>query len=371
MTGLISCTMDCNLACQYCFEGNGDKGNPPNVKKINEKFENCIKEIDGFIDKIYEYNNQELTKIIFHGGEPTLIRPNNMKIVMEKQRNKGHNIKWEIQTNGTIITDENLGIFVEYNVGVGISLDGLKKHHDKYRVTKFGEPTFDLIIKNIKKLRENKVRCGVLVTITDNNVDDLIDIYNYLAKEKIGFSFNALYPTEHKNNPKLSEERFSEKLCELFDRWVEDEENKIIIGPFLQIIEGLISPERGIPSCNWQKNCGESFVTIDTEKALYPCEHWVGYSEMKICDYDENMSVDDLQSKFFANRIELLKKSDCKDCEIFKFCYGGCPWNAKMLNGNVMTKDSSICIGRRTLIKHIYYYLKDKIGDKISNINFE
>ncbi len=358
MTGLVNCTLECNLKCEYCFESNGDKLKCPDLIKVNDEFSEGIDNIDRYVDELYELNEQEKTTIIWHGGEPTLINPELMATVMERQKQKGHDIKWQIQTNGTLI-EKYIPTLKKYNVYVGISIDGLKRHHDKYRVMKNGKPTFDLINRNMDLLRDNKIPFSVLVTITDNNVKDLIEIYKFLAKKNISFSFNALYPRDNVNDSaELSSKEFSDSICELFVYWIEDQTSKIVIGPFEQIIEGILMPYRGVPACNWQKNCMDSFVAIDVKGDLYPCEHWVGYDNMLFANIKDGLKQGIDKRDFFSKRVELLSENDCKGCPIFTFCYGGCPWNAYMLLGDTNRADLSICEGRKKIISHIYKYLK-------------
>lgn len=68
MNGIICCTLDCNLACSYCYEGNGNKFDYPNIKRINEEFDNARSKIEKFIDELYIKNTGAVTKIIWHGG---------------------------------------------------------------------------------------------------------------------------------------------------------------------------------------------------------------------------------------------------------------------------------------------------------------
>lgn len=360
MTGLINCTLECNLKCEYCFEGQGDSNKCPDVKNVNDLFVEALDKFDKYIDEIYKKNGNEKTPIIFHGGEPTLIRPENLERLMKLQAEKKHNISWRIQTNGTLISDELIKVFKKYNVNVGISIDGLKKHHDRYRVTKNDKPTFDIVYKNMKRLKESEVPFSVLVTITNNNVLDLIDIYKFLAVENISFSFNALYPRKNTNDSAdLSPELFSEEICNLFDCWIEDQTSKIIIAPFEQIIEGLFMPSRGIPACNWQKQCTDSFMAIDTEGRIFPCEHWVNNINMAYANINEDFEKIYIKAKnVFKERVDNLEINRCDGCSIYDLCYGGCPWNAYMVTGSMQEKDESICVGRKVLIKHIYDYMK-------------
>lgn len=372
MVGLINCTSECNLACSYCFEGNGQRKQKPHVKDINKAFIEHMPLLVDYIDQLYELNDEQKTKIIFHGGEPTLIKPENISQLIEIEKSKNHEIDWEMQTNGTLLNEKYQDMIKKYDIGVGISLDGLKEHHDRYRVTKAGQGTFDLIVKHIDQLRSLHVRTGVLITITDNNVNDLRSIYDFLAKKGLSFSFNALYPTENKR-ASLDAETFAYEICDLFDYWIADTSSQIMIINFEQIIEGLLKPEMGIPSCNWQKDCSESFFAMDVDGNAFPCEHWVNNFDFCYGNIKDH-SLEELHKghSFFADRIKFLQEHECGNCSAFQLCYGGCPWNANMLNGTVMSQDQSICVGKRIIVKHIYDVIKKNVKKKgIPDWNFE
>lgn len=361
MTGLVCCTLDCNLACSYCYEGNGEKHEYPKIDLINHNFNCAINKIDKFIDELYEYNGNGFTTIIWHGGEPTLINYKLLDRIMQNQHDKGHhNINWSMQSNGTLLTSEYMEILKKHRVSIGISLDGLKEQHDEFRRFKNGNPTFDIIIENIKKLQNTGVRCGTLITITDNNVDYLLEIYDFFAELGVSFNFNALFPDKKENTPRLNTSEYAMRICDLFDHWINDCKHKIVISPFMHIIEGLLKPERGIPACHWSKDCSKSFTAIDIYGDLYPCEHWVGMKEYKFGNISNGLKTELQRNNFFENRQLVLKNHDCKGCEIWKFCYGGCPWNGWTIFGDVVRKDASICEGRRIIIGHIKKYLKDQ-----------
>ena len=362
MTGLICCTMDCNLACEYCFEGNGKNRCYPNIKLINQKFEDGIDYFDTYIDEIYSINNSRTTKMIFHGGEPLLIKDYNLRKVMERQKEKQHNILWSLQTNGTLINEQYITLFKEFSVSVGVSIDGLKDQHNKYRVFKNGNPTFDIVFNNLKKMLESGIHCGILATISNINIGNLIEFYELFADKDVNFSFNALYPNVNNNKAELTSGEYAKAICGLFDYWISDENHNMSIRPFERIIQGFVKPEFGNPGCHWSKDCSKGFVAIDSEGKLYPCEHWVGNKEFCFGNIDDGLIEALKKNTGLCGRTDYLADSDCRDCKIFKYCYGGCPWNAYVSHGTVFSKDEDVCEARRIIIDHIYNYVAEHLG---------
>lgn len=355
MTGLICCTLDCNLACSYCYEGNGKICKYPDIKRINAEFKDAKQKIIDFLDQLYEYNERTLTRVIWHGGEPTLVNCTLLDEIMQDQKNKEHNFMWAIQSNGTLITDQYAEVLRKHHMSIGISIDGLRSQHDKYRVFKNGNPTFDVIMKNVDLLQSKGINCGALITITDNNIFDLLEIYDLFAEKNLNFNFNALFPNDNGNDGlvKLNAKEYAERICELFDYWINDEAHHITISPFMQIIEAFVGEKYRVPACHWTEDCSKSFCAIDVRGDLYPCEHWVGNEQFRFGNISGGLENELKKNTFFSNRHCNLINDDCRDCEIWELCYGGCPWNAYELFGSTDRKDSSICLGRKAIIKHI------------------
>ena len=358
MTGLICCTLDCNLACSYCYEGNGKNCKYPDKIKINRNFKEAKARLIDYLDQLYNYNQCSLTRVIWHGGEPTLVDCELLDEIMQDQKDKGHNIEWGIQSNGTLITEEYASVLSKHGVMIGVSIDGLRDQHNKYRVFKNGNPTFDIIMRNIDLLQSKGVTCGGLITITDNNIDHLIEIYDLFAEKNMNFNFNALFPNDNGTTVELNALKFADKICDLFDYWINDQQHRITISPFMQIIEAFVGSQFRVPACHWAKDCSKSFSAIDTNGDLYPCEHWVGNKSFRFGNIANGLESELLNCTYFCDRHECLKNGDCKDCEIWELCYGGCPWNAYELFGDINRKDSSICLGRKAIIGHIRQTLK-------------
>ena len=93
----------------------------------------------------------------FQGGEPTMAGLGFFRhFVDEVKRNKkgGQSVSFSLQTNGYAITEEWAAFFKENNFLIGISVDGNKTEHDRYRIDAAGEGTFLRVINNLKLLEK-------------------------------------------------------------------------------------------------------------------------------------------------------------------------------------------------------------------------
>ena len=121
-------TNACNLNCKYCY----DKGNHTTVSQENEEFSLMIHNIIKNINKIWK-NKDSSAEIIFHGGEPLIISVQNYKRLLDNIKMLYPKVKFSIQTNATLINQEYINLFKNYNVHIGISLDGFDEYTNKYR----------------------------------------------------------------------------------------------------------------------------------------------------------------------------------------------------------------------------------------------
>lgn len=147
-------THKCNIKCEHC---------------IDEKIEYKKKKLS--FDKLMKFCiDSEVNTIVFTGGEPTLVSelPHMVKSAAD------FGIDTNIITNGTNINivsklkDSNI-------TGVCVSLDGINAHtHNMLKKSKF-----ELVIKTIKNLVENNIKCRVNCVVHSGNI--------YLIREMIEF----------------------------------------------------------------------------------------------------------------------------------------------------------------------------------------
>lgn len=145
----------CNYSCKYCFEGKSI--NNTGVLDFNVACKN--------IDKI-----PTGSEIRFFGGEP-LLQFELIKQIVEKYPNN----LYSIVTNGSLITNEISTFFAKNNFSVGLSFDGLS-WQKKNRPNLKGNSVNDFK-RAVKFLSAADVYFGISSVITKSSIPYLYDIH--------------------------------------------------------------------------------------------------------------------------------------------------------------------------------------------------
>lgn len=363
MNGLILCTSECNLRCKYCFEETMHGGCITPINEIRRKFDFFLDNyFDKFVRELIEINNglnRKETDITFHGGEPLLIGYDLLKKGFDMVK-KYPNTVLAIQTNGTLINDEIIQLFADYKVRVGISIDGPKYMHDAYRYNIAGEGSFDMIYRNIEKMRAAGVLVGALATVTDITVKNPTDFYMFFRNLNLDFSFNPCFtdPNLPSSYNVLNMGEFIEFYKQMFDLWVNDKEGKLSISCFERILSAMsIKSSPWMEVCTYIPDCSRTTVAINSDGEFYRCLHYCMDRKNLIGKISKDNLNKALGDSVLSARWDCLKNTECKDCDIQEYCCGGCPYVAESINGNVMTR-SNTCMSQKTIVHYIYDYLK-------------
>lgn len=157
----------CNLACQHCYSISAD---------IDFPGELTTREIEATMDDLRAFG---VPVLILSGGEP-LLHP---EIFAISQRAKAMGFYVGLSTNGTLIDEALLPKIaaVGYDY-VGISLDGLRTTHDRFR-RKAG--AFDASLSAARLLRDAGIKVGLRFTLTQDNAQDLPALLALMEAEDV------------------------------------------------------------------------------------------------------------------------------------------------------------------------------------------
>lgn len=159
-------TKRCNLFCKHCYIDAGDKK------------EDELKKDEAF-SVIEELSSLDFKVILFSGGEP-LFYPYLFEL---NERCKAYGIKTCLSSNGSLITEEIAIKIKDANFEyVGISIDGTKEIHDRFRGS---SGSFDKAINGLRVLKECGVKRGIRFTLTKENIESLPSVIELGIREEV------------------------------------------------------------------------------------------------------------------------------------------------------------------------------------------
>lgn len=313
----------CNLSCQYCFYRH-QKG---------EAGERSWAMSDEVLDKfIREYLECSKTAgFAWQGGEPTLAGIDFYKRVLEKQSKyskPGQIIANSLQTNGTLLTPEFAKFLASNDFLIGVSVDGQRKDHDRYRRDHSGLPSFDRVLGGLSFLRDEKAEVNILTVLTPENASNSWKLYTSLKKHRVDYlQFIPLMesPEDAKGDSlTLEPNMYGKFLCETFDYWYSDLSTDRPIS--IRTFDNAVGLAAGVPSelCTFQRGCRTQMV-LETDGSIYPCDFFVlpewrlgNVLEQHLSDIMNGPLVD----KFRMQSLEI--PDECRRCRWISFCNGGC-----------------------------------------------
>ncbi len=162
-----NCTRRCNLRCVHCYS---------HSQNLDYAGEMTTEEAKRFIDGLGDFG---VPVLLFSGGEP-LLRKDLFELI-RYTRDKG--IRAVISTNGTLILEDTAKRLGDAGLSyVGVSLDGLKPVHDRFRGS---DGSFERALGGIRASGKAGVKVGLRFTINRTNVDDIPGIFALLEDEGI------------------------------------------------------------------------------------------------------------------------------------------------------------------------------------------
>jgi uncharacterized protein len=145
-------TLQCNFACDYCFQGDHGDYNKSAAKMSLATAERVAEWCESRMDS----TNAERFVITFFGGEPLLNLPV-MYYLAERlwasTRRRGLGMLINVITNGLLLTPEVVDRLQPFGLnGFKITLDGDRDTHNRMRPLRGGQGTFDKIIANLRRI---------------------------------------------------------------------------------------------------------------------------------------------------------------------------------------------------------------------------
>lgn len=280
---------NCNMRCSYCYEHDTPIWSQ---KRLDPS------EVSAFIRTVPP--NEEL-RFLLHGGEPLLYPKKEMAELLERiVIEGGSRAKVFIQTNGTLIDDEWIDLFLRYdqNFVFSLSIDSLQ--HDSRR--KLGKVNLgELLTEKLNLLRSRGAIVGVVSVISRENealfplfMDSLAELgVSYLTLNKLRRNKNA---RAESNSSALSEDEYVSFLNRALHHWIGTRlYERLQVQPFMTLLSSAANE-----ICTFV----DSPSKCDAFVSLYPGGLKSG------CDHRGTGAP--------------ARLPECDTCPIVSWCGGGC-----------------------------------------------
>jgi len=176
----------CNLACDHCYVyEHADQSwlhqpramAPPTVRRTASRI----------AEHVVEHSLERVT-VVLHGGEPLLIGPARLAAMLAELRSRLDpvtRLHLRMQSNGLLLTEDICRLLAEFEVGVGVSLDGDRADNDRHRRHADGTSSHRAVLRALELLRRPEFRpifAGILCTVDIRN--DPLAVYSALVAEQ-------------------------------------------------------------------------------------------------------------------------------------------------------------------------------------------
>jgi uncharacterized protein len=371
----------CNLDCKYCFYLEKEKLHEP-----GEKWKMSDEVLEQYIRQMIEGQDLQRIDFAWQGGEPTLLGVDFFRkaVALQDKYANGKEIANALQTNGTLLDDEWCEFLTERKFLIGLSIDGPAPLHDRYRVDKQQNPTFDAVMRGLNFLKEHKTEFNTLTVVNRGNSQHPIEVYEFLKSigstylqfiplvERLptqlvkirGFDLMEppdLHAAENERSPvtdwSVESRAFGNFLCAIFDHWVKRDVGEV----FVQMFDVALGNWMGLGSslCVFAKECGRA-LAIEHNGDLYSCDHFV-YPKFKlgnILNQSLGAMVDSQQQQQFGIDKSSTLPKYCQNCEVRFACNGECPKHRFIHTPDGEAGLNYLCAGYKQFFNHIDPYMK-------------
>jgi uncharacterized protein len=366
----------CNIDCKYCFYLEKEKLYPD--ARNNWRMSDAV--LEQYVIQYIAAQDVPAVNFAWQGGEPTLMGVDFFRRAVELQQlhANGKSITNAFQTNGILLDDEWGAFLAANDFLVGLSIDGPRQFHDRYRVDKGQNPTFDRVMAGLEMLKKHKVEFNTLTVLQNHNADQPLEVYNFL--KEIGSDFMQFIPIVERiardpddDGLELIDPHFEGKaqvskwsvgslqygkfLCRIFDEWVRRDVGQVFVQMFDVALGSWVGQDASL--CIFAETCGSALI-IEHNGDLYSCDHFV-YPEYNLGNVMEQsisaMVASEPQTKFGQDKKDTLPQY-CVECDYRFACNGGCPKQRFIKTPSGEDGLNYLCKGYKMFFGHADPYLR-------------
>ena len=350
-------TLQCNFACDYCFQGDHGDYN----ERADKMSLATAARVGDWIERELDRVRPERFGLTFFGGEPLLNLPVMYLLADRLWRAaaaRGVTMYTNIITNGLLLTEDVVDRMLPFGLnGIKITLDGDRDTHNRMRPLRGGQGTFDRIVDNIRRVA-GRCRIAIGGNFDESSIDSYPALLDFLkaqdfADKLVKVNFKPVVraePTAPKGLKGMipltlvgaagAKENLmgtcmtsvgsgAGKACDscggLEDKWTALREDTRRHG--FPTADGV---PRGM--CHVHRTHAH---TIGPDGSLYACPGFTGQLAMATGHIDDRK--DSLRESALEQFNRLHPWKECGDCAFIPTCAGGCVAASHSQTGDMNT----------------------------------
>jgi len=371
----------CNLDCKYCYYLEKE-----NLFPSTERFRMSEPVLEAFVKQYIEAQDVPEVTFAWQGGEPTLLGLDFFRRVVKLQKKYagGKKISNTLQTNGTLLNDAFCSFFSDHGFLIGISIDGPRDLHNKYRVDKRGRPSFDDVMQGISLLQKHRTEFNTLIVVNRITAEKPLEIYGFL--KRIGSGFMQFIPIVERRPaaeardlgldldqpPELvgpgeetqitswsvRPEQYGAFLVTIFDAWVRRDVGRYFVQMFDVALANWFGA--GGSLCLFSERCGDALV-VEHNGDLFSCDHFV-YPRYRLGNILNRtmaeMAFSAEQRRFGDQKAATLPRV-CRECPVRFACNGECPKHRFLKTPDGEMGLNYLCAAYKRFFTHIDPYMRE------------
>lgn len=307
LTVTLVMSLDCNLACPYCFEGTR-KGK---YFLSEETADDFLRFIGNRLAGLDELN------IRFYGGEPLLSFDMIYRIARELARTASEarvNFSFGFVTNGTLLTRpvveklKPLGLKSAY-----VTLDGPREMHDASRPFRDGSGSFNTIINNLLSVA-GLIELHLGGNYLQANYREFPRLLDALIAHGLGTDVVLLMSF----SPVMNEDA---KFCPDYHEGCSNDNEPWVAEAGLYLRRELLArgyrTDEVLPAvCMLERH---DHLVINWDGVLYKCSGLIGRKDFGVGTLKSGML--DYSA---THHLGSWKNDECLSCKYLPLCFGGC-----------------------------------------------
>lgn len=301
----IKPTMNCNMRCKHCFNGDTWKSSGMLSSDLATRFIEIAS------------RDYQLLKITFHGGEPTLAGYDFYRKFydFENELSRQRNTKFSnlFTTNGLALTEDLMDLLIANDTLINISFDGPFNEVLRQRT--------ENVYRHIEKLKDKRARMRIFCTVSSVALGHLREIYVWFNNRSLDFKLFPIDPRGYaKENPQylMSPKEFASEVADLYNYWLRDKHCRIRVYTF----EEFVKLNRNVQFKSFWFN---KEIALNPDGKIYPFGR---PNDVNFClgsVLETNSLLDCFRSCEYERMIKNLKdyhKNFCTSCRSKGVCNG-------------------------------------------------